>query len=325
MYVDFSKDLNKELNTENPYFSFSSYVKRKYGVKVGKISIDTNFGCIHKEHNLGGCIFCNLNMYRPKYVLQDEILKYWEEGLTGYKSRYEKFYAYFQLGTPLSENVCLESIAIAEKLLEFDTCVGVMFSARSDFLHKYILEKLNTLSGNKNKEIWLEIGIQSSSNKTLRYINRGHTFENYKEKIIEIDREYQNLLVCSHIIFGLPEEDGVIESEETMLKTVSDVCSLPIAAVKYHHLQVVVSTRLSEIYENHSFKTLTKEYYALLVARAVSLTNKNIIISRLAGNSKADGIIAPKWGVNKGYVVSLINKVIKEKSVIQGCDRVWEF
>ena len=108
---------------QKTYYSFSDYVKNKFGVKVGKISIDTDFGCAHKAND-GGCRFCNLNSYKPPYIIIEEnINKQWINGVENYKRRYQKFYAYFQLGTPLSPLASKESLLYANKLIHFDDCV----------------------------------------------------------------------------------------------------------------------------------------------------------------------------------------------------------
>ena len=144
------------MKNKKTYYSFSNYVKNKFGVKVGKISIDTDFGCAHKANN-GGCRFCNLNSYKPPYVIEENIESQWSNGVKNYRNRYQKFYAYFQLGTPLSPLASKESLMYANKLIHFEDCVGLMFGARSDMLEENVLKELNDLSASFNKEIWLEM------------------------------------------------------------------------------------------------------------------------------------------------------------------------
>ena len=78
------------MENKKAYYSFSDYVKNKFGVKVGKISIDTDFGCAHKANN-GGCRFCNLNSYKPPYVIEENIDSQWINGVKNYRNRYQKF------------------------------------------------------------------------------------------------------------------------------------------------------------------------------------------------------------------------------------------
>lgn len=305
-------------NNSKPYYSFYDYVKGKYGLSVGKISIDSNFGCEHKSNN-GGCIFCNLKSYKPNYTIEGDSIEQWKNGLIKCSERYKKFYAYFQLGTPLSKSFADNSISIASTLIKDDNCVGIMFGARCDMLDDNILSKLDKLAKDTGKEIWLEVGIQSSHEKTLQYINRCESYSSIKSKIIHIDKNYKYLLVCGHIIFGLPYDNGLIETNENMIETVKQINDLPIAAVKYHHLQIVENTKIEKLYNSHPFNTLDYDSYLNLITKVIGYTSKQIIISRLVGNSHIKSLIAPRWGKSKTHMLTSIDRVLKAERITQGC------
>ena len=308
---------------QKTYYSFSDYVKNKFGVKVGKISIDTDFGCAHKAND-GGCRFCNLNSYKPPYIIEENINKQWINGVENYKRRYQKFYAYFQLGTPLSPLASKESLLYANKLIHFDDCVGLMFGARSDMLEDNVLKELDDLSSYFNKEIWLEMGLQSSNEETSKFINRGHDYQSFAQMVEHIKSNYTNLIICTHIIFGLPkrliEDKKAIELEtrEDMLKTVKDISNLPIDAVKFHQLDIVKGSYFENMYKEYNFPVLDEDFYIDLMCEAISLTRENIIIARLMGDSLGDSLIAPKWEKSKGEIINLINKNMKLKNLYQG-------
>ena len=305
------------------YYSFSDYVKKKFGVKVGKISIDTDFGCAHKAND-GGCRFCNLNSYKPPYIIEENIESQWINGVNNYKNRYQKFYAYFQLGTPLSPLASKESLMYANKLIYFDDCVGLMFGARSDMLEENVLKELNDLSASTNKEIWLEMGLQSSNEETSKFINRGHDYKSFSQMVEHIKSNYTNLIICTHIIFGLPkrliEDKRSIELEtiEDMLKTVKDNSNLPIDAVKFHQLDIVKGSYFEKLFREYSFPTIDEDFYIELIADSLSIIKDNIIIARLVGDSLGDTLIAPKWKKSKGEIINLIIKTMSKKNIIQG-------
>ena len=307
---------------QKTYYSFSDYVKNKFGVKVGKISIDTDFGCAHKAND-GGCRFCNLNSYKPPYIIEENINKQWINGVENYKRRYQKFYAYFQLGTPLSPLASKESLLYANKLIHFDDCVGLMFGARSDMLEDNVLKELNDLSSYFNKEIWLEMGLQSSNDETSIFINRGHNYKSFADTVKHINKNYSNLIICTHVIFGLPkkfidEKNIELESREDMLQTVKDISSLKIDAVKFHQLDIVKGSYFENMYKEYNFPVLDEDFYIDLMCEAISLTRENIIIARLMGDSLGDSLIAPKWKKSKGEIINLINKNMKLKNLYQG-------
>ncbi|MEI0605011.1 TIGR01212 family radical SAM protein [Brachyspira alvinipulli] len=311
------------MENKKAYYSFSDYVKNKFGVKVGKISIDTDFGCAHKANN-GGCRFCNLNSYKPPYVIEENIDSQWINGVKNYRNRYQKFYAYFQLGTPLSPLASKESLIYANKLIHFENCVGLMFGARSDMLEENVLKELNDLSASFNKEIWLEMGLQSSNEETSKFINRGHDYNSFAEMVNHIKTVYPNLIICTHVIFGLPkrliEDKKVIELEtkDDMLKTVKDISILKVDAVKFHQLDIVRGSYFEKLYNEYTFPTIEEDFYIELMSEALSIIREDIIIARLVGDSLGDTLIVPKWKKSKGEILNLITKTMLERNIIQG-------
>ena len=311
----------KNSNNEKPYYSFSDYAKNKFKIKVGKISINTNFGCAHKLND-GGCRFCNLESYKPPYIKEDDIKNQWLNGVKNYKERYKKYYGYFQLGTPLSKLASKESLFHANELIKFDDCVGLMFGARSDMLEEETLKTLNDLARVNDKEIWLEVGIQSSNDETLLFINRGHNYKSFVDSINKIKENYKNLIICVHIIFGLPKriENNkiIIEDKNDMIKTIKDVSKLKIDAVKFHQLDIVRGSYFENIFYQYDFPTLDEDFYIELISEVLGFTRENIIISRLTGDSLGETLIAPKWKKSKGEIINSIIKKMKEKNIKQG-------
>ena len=311
----------KNSNNEKPYYSFSDYAKNKFKIKVGKISINTNFGCAHKLND-GGCRFCNLESYKPPYIKEDDIKNQWLNGVKNYKERYKKYYGYFQLGTPLSKLASKESLFHANELIKFDDCVGLMFGARSDMLEEETLKTLNDLARVNDKEIWLEVGIQSSNDETLLFINRGHNFKSFVDSINNIKENYKNLIICAHIIFGLPKriENNkiIIEDKNDMIKTIKDVSKLKIDAVKFHQLDIVRGSYFENIFCQYDFPTLDEDFYIELISEVLGFTKENIIIARLTGDSLDETLIAPKWKKSKGEIINSIIKKMKEKNIKQG-------
>ena len=212
----------------------------------------------------------------------------------------------------------------ANKLIYFDDCVGLMFGARSDMLQENVLKELNDLSASTNKEIWLEMGLQSSNEETSKFINRGHDYQSFAQMVEHIKSNYTNLIICTHIIFGLPkrliEDKKVIELEtkDDMLKTVKDISILKVDAVKFHQLDIVRGSYFEKLYNEYTFPTIEEDFYIELMSEALSIIREDIIIARLVGDSLGDTLIAPKWKKSKGEILNLITKTMLERNIIQG-------
>ena len=193
-----------------------------------------------------------------------------------------------------------------------------MFGARSDMLEENVLKELNDLSASFNKEIWLEMGLQSSNEETSKFINRGHDYNSFAEMVNHIKTVYPNL------IFGLPkrliEDKKVIELEtkDDMLKTVKDISILKVDAVKFHQLDIVRGSYFEKLYNEYTFPTIEEDFYIELMSEALSIIREDIIIARLVGDSLGDTLIAPKWKKSKGEILNLITKTMLERNIIQG-------
>lgn len=306
MYVDIEFDYSPL----RPYFTFSHYVKKRHGCKTGKINLDAKIGCFHREKN-GGCDFCDIESFRPGYSLRDNPLKkQWDRGVEVSFS-YKKYYGYFQSGTntAIAPSTLQEML---EEVISFDKIVGVMIGTRVDAINEDTLSILSELG--KETEVWLEIGLQSTNEDALKNINRGHSFSQFTKVLNKIEKA-GNIYTAAHIIFGLPKEN-----EKQMKEGMKKISTLPLSAVKFHHLQVIKNTSLALKYEREPFKTFSAEEYAMLLVDILSLTNPRFVVERLSGESKKRELIAPRWTISKSDTQNLILKTARQRGVIQGCN-----
>ena len=158
----------------------------------------------------------------------------------------------------------------------------------------------------KNYEIWIEYGIQSSNNETLKRINRGHDFENVK-KTIKKTKEL-GLNVCGHLIFGLPGEN-----QKEMLKSVEDSINLGIDSIKFHPLYVTDNTLLAIEYKKGEFIPISEEEYIDTLIKAIKMLPENISIQRMTAGTK--NLLAPTWCKDKSTQISHIHKALNKANI----------
>jgi radical SAM protein (TIGR01212 family) len=173
---------------------------------------------------------------------------------------------------------------------------------RSDSITDETLNYLAKL--NKDKEIWIEFGIQSIYDETLKKINRGHDAQNVKEWIIKAKEK--GLSVCGHLIFGLPDED-----KDMMLQTAKEAYSWGIDSVKYHPLYVVKRTALGNDFLKGKFTPISEEDYLDVLVKSILLKPKNISVQRITAGIDDDSLLAPDWCRDKNKQVKNINKALK--------------
>ncbi len=302
------------VSASKPYNNFGSYLREKFKKRIFKLSVNAGFSCpnIDGKISTGGCIFCNnasfaTDTFKQKVNIKQQL----EKNAYSMKKRYnaQAFIAYFQhfTNTYAQDNVLISTY---EQAINFPQVMGIAIGTRPDCVTNTILDYLNEIG--KNKYVWVEYGLQSIHNETLRKINRGHDFECFLDTYNRT-RKRQNINICVHVIHGLPDEN-----KQMMIETVKTLSHLGIDGIKFHQLHVVKGTTLEKMYEKGQIKLPTLEQYLDLLATSIQYLNKDILIHRLFGVSANEILIAPKWGIKKNRLENIIDNYFKENGVYQG-------
>ncbi len=303
-----SKNLLKAQIQKEPFRTLSVYLKEKYGEKVYKVALDAGFTCPNRDGTNGrsGCLYCNPDSLKPKDpVSVTDIQGQLIDGISRMRVRHtaKKFIAYFQSNTstyaPLER---LEKIFYAA--LTHEDVVGLAVSTRPDCLSEPVLDLLEKIA--KTKNIWVELGLQTANDKTLKEMNRGHRAADFSDAIKRCSE--RGIDVCAHVILGLPGE-----SEADMLRTMEFLRDLGLWGVKFHQLQIMRDTPLHELYKRGGIKTLGLEEYTWLVIRCLDVLPPEVVVHRLCADTPEAFLVAPLWGLNKFMILERITRGIVEK------------
>ncbi len=296
------------------YRDFNTYLKEIFGERVQKISLDAGLSCPNRDGTISrrGCIFCDRRGSGTGALINHglSIAQQIAEAKGFIQKRYKarKFIAYFQSFTntyaPLSQLKTLYDKALIHKDM-----VGLSVATRPDCVDREILTLLSSYQA--GHLVWLEYGLQSSHDKTLKLINRGHDVACFEQSVLMAD-EY-SINICAHIILGLPGED-----REMMLQTARFLSNLPIRGVKIHLLYVVKETPLSELYHKKGFRCLERKEYANLVVDFLELLPPDMVIQRLTGDPIQSELVAPLWAKEKQVNLKLIQTTLERRKTWQG-------
>ena len=290
-------------NTDKRYNQFSAYLKNKFGAKVYKITIDAGFSCPNRDGKIstGGCIFCDDGGSFSQ--AHSNLLSIEEKVNIGAKTLHdrfkaEKFMSYFQAYTNTYKPVN-ELERIYKSALNHPDVVGLSIGTRPDCVED---DKLNLISDiAQDYYTWVEYGLQSIHNKTLKKINRGHDFDCFL-KAYERTKE-RGINVCTHVIFGL------WETRDEILETAQKLAELKVDGVKIHMLCALKDTKLAKLYENKEIDFMSEEEYVNLVCDFLEILPQTTTIHRLAGNGLKKNLIAPRW---LGAKLDCLNKIDRE-------------
>ncbi len=305
-----------------PLPTFGRYLKRKFKSRVQKLPVGlSGFTCPNIDGTVakGGCTFClnesfspnlaqdakiTLNLQSIKNPLLEQQLRELDAQIKQTqiafkKQGIEKFLVYFQSFTNTYAPFSTLK-ALYEKALSYPDVVGLSVGTRSDSVSDEVYDYLAELS--KTKEIWIEFGVQSIFDETLKKINRGHDATNAKEAILKA--KSKGLNVCAHLIFGLPDE-----TKDMMLQTAKEVYSWGVDSVKYHPLYVVKNTLLANDFKSGKFVPISKEEYADVLKETIKIKPKHITIQRITAGIDDDTLLAPDWcSWSKNKMMTFLNK-----------------
>ncbi|MCM1009955.1 MAG: TIGR01212 family radical SAM protein [Fusobacterium sp.] len=294
------------------YNQFSAYLKQKFGVKVYKITLDAGFSCPNRDGTIssGGCIFCDeggsfSQAHSNLLSIEEQV----EVGIKNLSERFkaQKFMSYFQAYSNTYKPVG-ELEKIYNSALNNDKIVGLSIGTRPDCVDD---EKLDLIAGYKDDYYtWVEYGLQSIHDKTLRRINRGHDFDCFL-RAYEKTKE-RGINVCVHVIFGL------WETREEILQTAQKLAELKVDGVKIHMLCALENTKLARIYEEKAIDFMSEREYIETVCDFLEYLPPETTIHRLAGNGLKKNLIAPRWLGKKLDCLNQIDRELLSRNTFQG-------
>ena len=305
----------KYTDTNKRYYTYDYYLRRTFGGKCAKIPLDGGFTCpnIDGRCSTGGCIYCSGRGSGDFAELPSlSVKEQYDRVRARLSSKWstERCIPYFQAHSNTYGEV--ERLRkLYYEALALDGVVGLNIATRADCLGEGVPELLAEIA--EKTVLTVELGLQSSNDKTAELINRGHSFDDFCRGVELLRAASPKINICVHIIFGLPEE-----SDEMMLRTVRDVAALHPEQVKIHLLHVIRGTKMAEMYEKGEYEPLSKERYVSLVADAIELLPEDIVIARLTGDGMAEDLLAPDWSRKKVSVINDIDKLLFERGSWQG-------
>lgn len=290
------------------YTSVSEFYKKLFGQKVYKIAIDAGCTCPTRDGTLGtkGCIFCSANGSGDFVPQRNKSIKEQIEEakrLVAKKSG-SLYIAYFQNFTNTYGDPEQLEKKYREALNQKDIA-GIDIATRPDCITDQMLEKLAALS--KETFVTVELGLQTSCEKSAEYIRRGYRNEVYMETMQRLKQKAPKIHTVTQLIFGLPEE-----TEEDMLNSVKFALDAGTDGFKFTVLYVLKGTDLEKEFAAGKFRCLSQAEYFALLKKALAVIPKDKIIHRLTGDGPKSLLIEPQWTANKRNVMNSLKKYLSE-------------
>jgi radical SAM protein (TIGR01212 family) len=295
------------------YYSLNYFLREKFGEKVFKISLDAGFSCPNRDGTIskGGCVFCsergsgdfagnrNYSITSQFNDIKEMMNKKWKNG---------KYIAYFQAYTNTYGSINLLRDKY-EEALEQEGVVALAIATRPDCLGDEVIELLKEM--NQRVYTWVELGLQTSNDKTAKIINRGYSLDVFEEGLNKLRKAGIDTVV--HTILGLPGED-----KTDIMNTIDYISKKDIQGVKFHLLHLMKETPLVRLYETGRLKFMEEDEYVNIICEAITKLPQHIVIHRLTGDAPRELLIGPMWSLKKWEVLNAIDRKLVEKDSYQG-------
>lgn len=301
------------------YYKFSTYLKRRFGARVHKISVDAGFSCPNRDGTKSsqGCIFCDNRGFSFNARISPRPLGIQiREGIEFNRKRFgsKKFIVYFQAytNTYASLDILKQRYDSARN---FEDVVGISIGTRGDCINEEILNLINCYT--QDYEVWIEYGLQSIHQQTLKFINRGHLYDDFL-RAMELTRKKERIKICAHVIIGLPGE-----TEEMIQETAKEIGRLKLDGVKIHPLYIIKDTRLEELFRQGLYTPLGLDEYLNLATCFLEYLWPDTVIQRISADCPREFLAAPQWMLEKNRVFEGIEEKLLSGGRFQG--RLWHY
>lgn len=297
------------------YNDFSGFLADRFPFKVQKISLNAGFTCPNRDGSkgYGGCTYCNNQTFNPAYCRTEKsVTMQLVEGKSFFARKYPemKYLAYFQAYTnTYAELEYLKQMY--EEALQVSDVVGLVIGTRPDCMPDALLNYLEEL--NKRTFLLVEYGIESTDDRTLDRINRGHTFSCTRDTVWRTaDR---GIRVGGHVILGLPGE-----GHDMLIRQAEILSELPLTTLKLHQLQLIKGTRMAYEYAQcpSDFHLYSADEYIELVIDYIEHLRPDLVLERFISQSPKELLIAPDWGLKNHEFTEKVRKRLRERDSWQG-------
>ncbi|MBN2547118.1 MAG: TIGR01212 family radical SAM protein [Spirochaetes bacterium] len=298
------------------YYSFKSYLKKLHNKKIWRVPLSTGYSCPNRIKSTG-CTFCDGKSFIAEYMNYKNIEDQLKYGIDFFGKKFEVnfFYGYFQQNSSTFGKTD-DLVNKYETVLSNQNILGLIISTRPDCIDKTITDKIKELKIKYDKDIWIELGLQSVYDKTLSLINRNHTYYDFK-KAVKIINDVETINIGVHMIIGLPDE-----TPQTIFNGFKILFSEnKIQGLKMRILDILPDTEMESYYKKSPkhFYNFSNNEYIELICNILEIIPENTVILRTLNYNPINLINKDKKLLTKDQILDGIRKKFIKRGTKQGC------
>ncbi|MGN0165682.1 MAG: TIGR01212 family radical SAM protein [Lachnospiraceae bacterium] len=304
---------------EKHFYSANSYYKKTYGEKIYRLAIDGGMTCPNRDgrKGYGGCTFCSEkgsgdftpNKENDTLSIKNQLAQ--AKKLVSSKSG-KLFIAYFQSFTNTYASTEYLRKIFSEALSENDI-VALSIATRPDCIDTSVLELLVQLRETYHKDIYVELGLQTTNDNVARAFNRGYDYAVFINALNNLNNLHIPVIV--HMILGLP-----CETPDDICQNVYNIGQLHVHGIKLSLLHIIKGTVMEKEYLDfpERFHIMDKQVYIETLCRCIEYIPEDTVIYRITGDAPKKLLTAPLFTADKKNVLNSINQYMNSNHIIQG-------
>ncbi len=300
----------------NRYYKFSFFLKQRYGSKIWKICVDAGFTCPNRDPKTGdgGCAFCRIDSFSKMHARQNVLLsEQIEEGIRiARRRKINRYIIYFQASTNTYAPIPILRQQF-EQCLKTPGMVGLAIATRPDCLSDPVLHLIDELSHQTN--IWIELGLQSAHDHTLKRIHRGHSVKAYTDAVEKLKNI--PVRICTHVMAGLPGE-----SKTELIETAQLIANNGTHEIKLHPMLILKDTQVEKEWQQGTLNALELDDYVSMCCDVLQKLPPDMVIQRLTAEAPSEQLLAPRWALHKQDVLTCIERELERRGTRQGSEYV---
>jgi hypothetical protein len=289
-------------------------LKQRYGSKIWKICVDAGFTCPNRdpETGKGGCAFCRIDSFSRMHARKDVLLlEQIEEGIRIARRRnINRYIIYFQASTNTFAPIPILRQQF-EQCLKTPGMVGLAIATRPDCLSDPVLHLIDELA--QKTDVWIELGLQSAHDHTLKRINRGHSLIEYTNAVEKLKRK--PVRICTHVMAGLPGE-----SKTELIETAQLIARNGTHEIKLHPMLILKDTQVEKEWQQGTLNALELDDYVSMCCDVLQLLPPDMVIQRLTAEAPSEQLVAPRWAMRKQNVLNRIERELERRGTRQGSE-----
>jgi radical SAM protein (TIGR01212 family) len=301
-----------------PWTSYARWLRERHGAPVRRVAVDAGFGCPHRAggRGPGGCTFCAGGAVsgaggaaEPRFRGDLEAVRRQVDRGRRKVPDSTALLLFFQAFS--GTNAPVEELArIYDASLALAPFVALDVATRPDCFDEPKAALLASYRA-RGLDVWVELGLQSSDDRTLSRMHRGHTAGDFSRAARTA--KAAGLGLAAHVILGLPGE-GLDEIRATA-RFLGDA---GIDGVKIHGLHVVRGSLLER-------EMLAGEVTAPGTGRQLEDTiafleglDQRVLVMRLATETPAVHLLAPRRAIGKAAFTRMLDGEMRRRGTRQG-------